>query len=75
MTLTHGRGKSYDALVANSEDLPFKIKLPNENFFFEGDVSEISTLIEVDDNFVLNCAELIEQISKEVRNEFPGYCL
>ena len=73
--LKHGRGRSYNALVAKSEVLPFKIKLPNKNFFFEGDVSEISTLIEVDDNFVLNCAELIEQISKEVRIEFPHYYL
>ena len=73
--LKHGRGRSYNALVAKSEILPFKIKLPDENFFFEGDGSEISTLIEVDDNFVLNCAELIEQISKEVRIEFPHYYL
>jgi len=49
--------------------------LPGENFFDEGDVSEVSTLIEVDDKFVLNCAELIEQVSKEMRNEFPNYCL
>lgn len=66
--LKHGRGKSYDALVAKSESLPFRIKLPGEIFFFEGDVSEVSTLIEVDDKFVLNCAELIEQVSKERRN-------
>lgn len=65
--LKHGRGRSYNTLVAKSGSLPFKVKLPDENFFCEGDVSEISTLIEVDDNFVLNCAELIEQISKEVR--------
>jgi len=73
--LKHGRGRSYDALVTKSVSLPFRIKLPGENFFFEGDVSEISTLIEVDDNFVLNCAELIEQVSKEIRIEFPEYCL
>lgn len=65
--LKHGLGRSYDALVVKSETLPFRIKLPNEIFFLEGDVSEISTLIKVDDNFVLNCAELIEQISKDVR--------
>jgi hypothetical protein len=73
--LKHGRGRSYDELVAKSKSLPFKIKLPGENFFFEGDVSEISTLIKVDDKFVLNCAELIEQVSREIREEFPTYFL
>ncbi|OKL39758.1 hypothetical protein [Pontibacter flavimaris] len=67
--LEHGKGKSYDALVAKSGSLPFRIKLPGENFFEEGDVSEVSTLVEVDDQFVLNCADLIEQISKEIRIE------
>lgn len=73
--LKHGRGRSYDTLVSISELLPFKIKLPGENFFNEGDVSEVSTLIKVDDEFVLNCAELIEQISNEIRNEFSDYFL
>lgn len=73
--LKHGRGRSYDILVSKSEFLPFKIKLPDENFFNEGDVAEVSILIKVDDEFVLNCAELIEQISKEIRNEFPHYFL
>lgn len=73
--LKHGRGRSYDSLVAKSESLPFRIILPGETFFDEGDISEVSTLIEVDDKFILNCAELIEQVSKEIRNEFPDYCL
>ena len=73
--LKHGRGRSYDVLVSKSETLPFRIKLPEENFFDEGDVSEISTLIEVDDEFVLNCAELISLVSKEIRNVYPDYCL
>jgi hypothetical protein len=67
--LKHGKGKSYDALVAKFGSLPFRIKMPGENFFEEGDISEVSTLVEVDDQFVLNCAELIEQVSKEIRNE------
>ncbi|WP_100612277.1 hypothetical protein [Confluentibacter lentus] len=54
--LKHGEGRSYDFLVSKSKLLPFKVKLRGENFFEEGDVSEINTLIEVDDNFVLNCA-------------------
>jgi hypothetical protein len=73
--LKHGHGKSYNALVSKSKALPFRLKLPGESFFYEGDVAEISTLIEVDDKFVLNCAELIEMISKEIRNEIPYYGL
>ncbi len=65
--LKHGEGRSYDALVSKAELLPFKIKLRGENFFDEGDVSEIDTLIEVDDTFVLNCANLIESVSNEIK--------
>ncbi len=66
--LKHGKGKSYDALVLKSKSLPFRIKLPDKRFFVEGDVSEISTLIEVNDKFVLECAEIIEQVSGELKN-------
>ena len=65
--LKHGRGGSYASLVLKSESLPFKIKLTGENFFDEGDVSEINTLIEVDDNFVLNCADIIDKVSNEIK--------
>lgn len=68
--LKHGRGKSYDTLV-KSESLPFRIKLPGESFYSEGDVSEVSTLVNVDDKFVLNCAELIEQVFKEIKKDYP----
>ncbi|MCJ8164488.1 hypothetical protein MKJ04_06490 [Pontibacter sp. E15-1] len=67
--LKHGKGKSYDILVAKSGSLPFRIKMPGENFFEEGDVSEVSTFVEVDGQFVLNCADLIEQVSEEIRIE------
>ncbi|GAB1416279.1 hypothetical protein MASR2M117_16850 [Paludibacter sp.] len=66
--LKHGKGRSYDTLVAKSSMLPFKIKMPGEDYFDEGDVSEISTLIEVNDDFVLDCARLIEEVSEEIRN-------
>lgn len=65
--LKHGKGRSYDALVAKSTSLPFRIKLTEEDFFNEGDVSEVSTLIEVNDKFVLDCAKLIEEVSEEIR--------
>ena len=61
--LKHGRGRSYDALVQKAESLPFRIKLPDEVFFNEGDVAEVLTLVEVDDAFVLLCAEIINTIS------------
>ena len=64
--LKHGKGRSYDTLLLKSEFLPFRIKLKGESFFDEEDVSEIETLIEVDDNFVLNCADLIDKVLKEI---------
>jgi hypothetical protein len=71
--LKHGRGRSYDALVAKSGGLPFKMKMPGEAFFFEGDVSEISTLIEVDDRFVLSCVEVIQKVSEAIRKVRPEF--
>jgi hypothetical protein len=70
--LKHGLGRSYDVLIAKAELLPFRIKRPGE-FFFEGDVSEIATLIEVDDAFVLSCAEVIRQVSEAVRKTQPRF--
>ena len=52
--LKHGNGRSYNELLKDFQDLPFKIKQPGEFFFFEGDVSEINTLIEVDSAFFYN---------------------
>lgn len=65
--LKHGRGRSYDSLVAVAATLPFRVKLPDEAFFYEGDVSEISTLVEVDDKFVLLCADVIRKVSSALK--------
>ena len=66
--LKHGRGRSYDALVAKAPKLAFNIKLPNQTFFHEGDVSEESAmLIEVDDQFIMNCAKTIEIVSSVIK--------
>jgi hypothetical protein len=70
--LKHGRGRSYEALVAKSASLPFKIKQPKQEFFDEGDVSEIRTLIEVDDAFILGCAQVIEDVAAVIRRRRPG---
>lgn len=61
--LKHGKGRSYDILVQKAASLPFRVKLPDQDFFNEGDVSEVSTLIEVDDTFVSLCAENIYDVS------------
>lgn len=66
--LKHGRGPSYDALVAKAESLPFRIKLPDESFFSEGDVSEVSTLVEVNDEFVHYCLSVIEEVSAYIKS-------
>ena len=71
--LKHGRGRSYDDLVAKATTLPFKIKLPDESFFFEGDVSEVNTLVEVDDAFVQHCGNVISDVSKVVRRARPDF--
>jgi hypothetical protein len=66
--LKHGRGSSYDALVEKAGSLPFRVKLPKEAFFDEGDISEVSTLVEVDDAFVLLCAEVIHDVSLAIKS-------
>ena len=73
--LKHGKGRSYNTLVAKSGMLSFKIKMPGEDYFDEGAVSEISTLIEVNDDFVLDCARLIEEVSEEIRKARPDFFL
>ena len=65
--LKHGKGRSYDALVERVEKLPFRVKLPAESFFYEGDMSEISTLIQVDDVFVELCSKSIVDVSNVIR--------
>jgi hypothetical protein len=68
--LKHGRGRSYDALIAVGADLPFRVKRPGEDFFFEGDVSEVATLIEVDDRFVRECTDLIAQAAGVINKAY-----
>lgn len=46
--------------------MPFRIKNLDDNFFEEGDVSEIDALIEANDEFVLLCAKTIREISLEI---------
>jgi hypothetical protein len=69
--LKHGRGRSYEALLKRSGSLPFKIKQPTQEFFAEGDVSEIRTLIDVDDSLILGCAKVIEDVAAVIRRRRP----
>lgn len=73
--LKHGKGSSYELLVPKSGILPFKIKTPSENFFFEGDVSEVPTLIKVDNEFVLSCAQIIKEVSEKMNAIHPKFGL
>jgi len=74
--LKHGRGRSYHALIAkNGGSLNSRIKPPDEHFFLEGDVSEITTLIDVNDNFIHSCVEIIKQVSEEIEKIRPEICL
>ncbi|PCE62894.1 hypothetical protein [Sediminicola luteus] len=66
--LKHGYGRSYNSLASEWESLPFILRNTGDTYFTEGDVSEISTLIDVDDVFVINCVELIELVSKETNS-------
>ena len=70
--LKHGQGRSYDALVSKSNRLPFRVKLPDEGFFFEGDVSEVDILVDADDAFVLRCATIIQDVADAIKRARPG---
>jgi hypothetical protein len=60
--LKHGRGRSYEELCKRTTALEFRVKLPKEAFFFEGDVSEVESLIDVDNTFVQRCAEIVGSV-------------
>jgi len=65
--LKHGDGPSYKRLLKKIEPLPFRMKRHGVHFFEEGDVSEVSTLIEVNDKFIDDCVELISSVYQVIR--------
>ena len=65
--LKHGQGKSYQNLL-QKDYLPFEMVTPTSTFYEEGDISEIDSLIKVDDLFIKNCANLISRISNSILN-------
>lgn len=64
--LKHGDGRAYRKLIQAASSLEFKIKMPDQIFFEEGDVSEVGTLIYVDDQFVRRCAEIIQAVASVI---------
>ena len=66
--LKHGRGRSYEALLKRQHELEFNVKLPEDVSFIEGRVDEVQILIDVNDDFVIRCAETIEEIAECVLN-------
>ena len=67
--LKHGRGRSYECLVNRAKQLPFSVQLHKENFFHEGDVSEVSTLVDVDNTFVRGCATAIREVTAALERQ------
>jgi hypothetical protein len=67
--LKHGEGKSHQELLARADKLEFKVRADGDHFHEEGDVSDVGILVDVDDQFVRRCAELIEQASEAIPNE------
>ena len=67
--MKHGKGRSYERLLASLAPLEFKIKGKDEAFIEEGDVSEVGVLIDVDEAFMHRCATLIEEVSAVIRSK------
>lgn len=59
--LKHGKGRSYKAITTvQGQTIPSRIK-KQEVFFHQGDISEIDTLIEVNNELIKNCLDVINQ--------------
>jgi hypothetical protein len=69
--LKHGKGDSYNRLL-QAATLPFRIERPGAPLFAEGDLTDLSMLVDVDDQFILDCAQLISDVSAVVRAVHPG---
>lgn len=60
--LKHGAGRSYDRLVARRGELGFNIKGPGESFFDEGDVGEVTGLIDANTAFAEQIASIVDEV-------------
>ena len=69
--LKHGTGRSHNELMAHKEMLPFRVRA-EDKFFNEGDVSELSTLVQVDSAFLRHCAETIDLVAELIKQQRPS---
>ena len=70
--LKHGKGRSYENLIhKNSRKIEIRIKEPEEMFFEEGNVDEISSLIEVNDDLISQAISIINEVSSIIENDNP----
>ena len=69
--LKHGEGDSYRKLLAKKGELPFRVVSRDEENEFEGDVSSVSTLVDVDDVFVENCGNVIREVTTAIQRVRP----
>ncbi|MDP2734040.1 MAG: hypothetical protein Q8O63_13210 [Hoeflea sp.] len=60
--LKHGEGRSLEQLLSRQSPLPFRVKKNGEYFEDEGDSVEGQLLVDVDDLFILDCAEVITTV-------------
>ena len=65
--LKHGTGKSHERLIARRTQLDFLVRELDQPFDDEGDVSEVSTLVRADVEFVRKCARLVEDVAAALR--------
>jgi len=64
--LKHGTGDSWDKLREYSEKIDFELRDGFNSFNQEGDITSGHALVDVDSKFVLHCADMIEEINREV---------
>lgn len=64
-SLKHGLGTSHSKLL-NQPSLEFEVRA-KEDFFSEGDVSEVGVLVDADDDFVRLCSELIGEVRSVIQ--------
>lgn len=65
--LKHGQGGSYEKLLERRDSLPFAVKPKDENYFCEGDVSEVTSLVEPTVEFVEACGSIIQEVTDALR--------
>ena len=61
--LKHGYGRSYD----RKGELGFRVKERGDAFFHEGDVGEISALVDPDEVFALECITILEELDQALK--------